>query len=244
MTSGLVDAVERLKNVEGIGICELAPGGSLHAHLHSFEESFYVVGGTGVLDTAEGALLVGAGDYGMLPVGAPAVDGDHVMAALLQQAGLTPDKVLAVLKDIRGNQRVTTQNLVIAGHDAERGLLLVKGAIPGSKGGYVLVRDAVKRARHADAQRAPAFGGDGVCVGGRRCRCNGRLFRWCFHGRLVGVTAGEGNGEGEGREGRHDRGRERHRDRPARAVEIGHVIDAGAGPQTVWYIDSGHGRST
>jgi len=29
--------------------------------------------------------------------------------------------------------------------------LLVKGAVPGSKGGYVLVRDAVKRARHADA---------------------------------------------------------------------------------------------
>jgi len=50
-----------------------------------------------------------------------------------------------------GVERVTTQNLVIAGHDTERGLLLVKGAIPGPKGGYVLVRDAVKRARHADA---------------------------------------------------------------------------------------------
>ena len=50
-----------------------------------------------------------------------------------------------------GVERITTQNLVIAGHDAERGLLLVKGAIPGSAGGYVLVRDAVKRARPADA---------------------------------------------------------------------------------------------
>src|SRR3954452_25292571 len=50
-----------------------------------------------------------------------------------------------------GDERITTQNLVVAGHDAEKGLLLIKGAVPGSKGTYVLVRDAVKRARHADA---------------------------------------------------------------------------------------------
>lgn len=50
-----------------------------------------------------------------------------------------------------GATRVTTQNLVVAGVDADKGLLMVKGAVPGSKGAYVLVRDAVKRARHADA---------------------------------------------------------------------------------------------
>ncbi|MFN7332787.1 MAG: 50S ribosomal protein L3 [bacterium] len=50
-----------------------------------------------------------------------------------------------------GVERVTTQNLEVAGVDAEKGLLLIKGAVPGSKGGYVLVREAVKRARHADA---------------------------------------------------------------------------------------------
>jgi large subunit ribosomal protein L3 len=50
-----------------------------------------------------------------------------------------------------GVERVTTQNLEIAGVDVEKGLLLVKGAVPGAAGGYVLVRDAVKRARHADA---------------------------------------------------------------------------------------------
>jgi large subunit ribosomal protein L3 len=50
-----------------------------------------------------------------------------------------------------GVERITTQNLEVAGYDLEKGLLLIKGAVPGSKGGYVLVRDAVKRARHADA---------------------------------------------------------------------------------------------
>ena len=50
-----------------------------------------------------------------------------------------------------GVERITTQNLEVAGYDLEKGLLLIKGAVPGSKGAYVLVRDAVKRARHADA---------------------------------------------------------------------------------------------
>jgi large subunit ribosomal protein L3 len=45
-----------------------------------------------------------------------------------------------------GNVRVTTQNLEIVSTDDDRGLILVKGAVPGAKGGYVLVRDAVKRA--------------------------------------------------------------------------------------------------
>jgi len=35
--------------------------------------------------------------------------------------------------------------------DTEKGLLMVRGAVPGAKGGFVLVRDAVKRARPADA---------------------------------------------------------------------------------------------
>lgn len=50
-----------------------------------------------------------------------------------------------------GVERVTTQNLEVAGVDAEKGLVLIKGAVPGARGGYVLIRDAVKRARHADA---------------------------------------------------------------------------------------------
>jgi large subunit ribosomal protein L3 len=43
-----------------------------------------------------------------------------------------------------GGQRVTTLNLEVVSADAERDLLLVKGAIPGPKGGLVVIRDAVK----------------------------------------------------------------------------------------------------
>ncbi len=45
-----------------------------------------------------------------------------------------------------GNKRITTQNLTVVETDADRGLILVKGAVPGAKGGWVFIRDAVKRA--------------------------------------------------------------------------------------------------
>ncbi len=44
-----------------------------------------------------------------------------------------------------GDERVTTQSLEVVSTDANRGLLLVKGSVPGAKGGFVLVSDAVKR---------------------------------------------------------------------------------------------------
>jgi len=43
-----------------------------------------------------------------------------------------------------GNTRVTTLNLEVVEGDAERGLLLVRGAVPGPTGGLVFVRNAVK----------------------------------------------------------------------------------------------------
>ncbi|MGE0152453.1 MAG: 50S ribosomal protein L3 [Reyranellaceae bacterium] len=44
-----------------------------------------------------------------------------------------------------GSERVTTLNLKVVATDADRNLIMVRGAIPGHDGGYVLVRDAVKR---------------------------------------------------------------------------------------------------
>ena len=56
-----------------------------------------------------------------------------------------------------GDERVTTQNLVVAKIDKARGLVMVRGAVPGSKGGWVVVRDAVKKAAHADVPKPGAF---------------------------------------------------------------------------------------
>lgn len=50
-----------------------------------------------------------------------------------------------------GSERVTTQNLEVAAIDVEKNLIMIKGAVPGAKNGFVLLRDAIKKARHADA---------------------------------------------------------------------------------------------
>ncbi|WP_180900971.1 50S ribosomal protein L3 [Martelella soudanensis] len=52
-----------------------------------------------------------------------------------------------------GQTRVTTQNLEIVRTDEERGLILVKGAVPGSKGAWITVRDAVKSGVPENAPR-------------------------------------------------------------------------------------------
>ncbi|MDQ2091952.1 50S ribosomal protein L3 [Marimonas arenosa] len=77
-----------------------------------------------------------------------------------------------------GAARVTTQNLEVVKTDATRGLVFIKGAVPGSKGGWVTVKDAVKKklpdgvpfpaalksaaaaAAEAPAEEAPAEGGE------------------------------------------------------------------------------------
>ena len=52
-----------------------------------------------------------------------------------------------------GDRNRTQQNLEIVGTDVERGLIFVKGSVPGSKGGWLFVKDAVKLKPHADAPR-------------------------------------------------------------------------------------------
>lgn len=77
-----------------------------------------------------------------------------------------------------GAAKVTTQNLEVVRTDGERGLVFIKGAVPGSKGGWVTVKDAVKtkmpegvpfpaalksaaaKVADAPAEEAPAEGGE------------------------------------------------------------------------------------
>ncbi|MBN9026159.1 MULTISPECIES: 50S ribosomal protein L3 [Kaistia] len=56
-----------------------------------------------------------------------------------------------------GDVRVTTQNLKVVRTDVERGLIMVEGAVPGAKGGWIEVRDAVKRALPKDVPVPGAF---------------------------------------------------------------------------------------
>ena len=74
-----------------------------------------------------------------------------------------------------GDERVTTQNLKIVKTDVDRGLIMVEGAVPGARGGWILVRDAVKRAL---PEGVPMPGGF------RKTRCSAR---GCCH-------AGAGSG--------------------------------------------------
>lgn len=56
-----------------------------------------------------------------------------------------------------GDHKVTVLNLEVMRTDVDRGLIMVKGAVPGSKGGWVVIRDAVKRPRPEKAPIPAAF---------------------------------------------------------------------------------------
>ena len=56
-----------------------------------------------------------------------------------------------------GVERVTTLNLKVVQTDVERGLILIEGAVPGAKGGWITVRDAVKKAPPKDLPKPGKF---------------------------------------------------------------------------------------
>jgi large subunit ribosomal protein L3 len=60
-----------------------------------------------------------------------------------------------------GAVRVTTQNLQVVRTDADRGLIMIKGAVPGSKGGWVTIKDAVKKPVPDTIRRRAASAAEG-----------------------------------------------------------------------------------
>jgi large subunit ribosomal protein L3 len=56
-----------------------------------------------------------------------------------------------------GDERITTLNLQVAGVDTDKGLILLRGAVPGSKGGWVFVRDAIKKIAPKEVPKPGAF---------------------------------------------------------------------------------------
>ena len=75
------------------------------------------------------------------------VDRKHRMPGSIGACS-TPGRVFKGMRMMgrMGNEKITTQNLTVQGVDAERNLLLIKGAIPGTDGGLVFIRTAAKKA--------------------------------------------------------------------------------------------------
>jgi len=75
------------------------------------------------------------------------VDRKHRMPGSIGACS-TPGRVFKGMRMMgrMGNEKVTTQNLTIAGVDAEHNLLIIKGAVPGTDGGLVFIRSAAKKA--------------------------------------------------------------------------------------------------
>ncbi len=87
--------------------------------------------------------------------GQRATHGAHLVHRMPGSVGqcATPARIFKGVKMAgrMGSDRVTTQNLVVVRSDAEKNVVLVKGSVPGPKGGTVIIRNAIKKAVSADA---------------------------------------------------------------------------------------------
>ena len=111
------------------------------------------------------ALQLGAGSRKVKNV-SKAERGRYAVAKVEPKAKLvefrvSDDAVIPVGAEITadhmGVDRITTLNLKVVQLDVDRGLILVEGAVPGSKGGWITVRDAVKKALPKDAPKPGKF---------------------------------------------------------------------------------------
>ena len=134
--------LRRLREFRSATVSEYSPGDVIKADI--FEDGDIV----DVVGISKGRGFAGAVKrHGF--AGGPKTHGqsDRHRATGSRGAGTTPGHTFPGAKapGHMGSQRVTVQNLTVALVDAERNLIAVKGAIPGSRGGLVLVHEAVKK---------------------------------------------------------------------------------------------------
>lgn len=143
----------------------VAPGHSL-IELRFDDVSGYEVGQELTVETFAAGDLVdatatskGKGFTGVMKrhnfKGQRATHGAHLVHRMPGSIGqcATPSRVFkgTRMAGRSGGERVTTQNLMVVQAESEKDLLLVRGAIPGPKGGQVVIRNAVKQHDKADA---------------------------------------------------------------------------------------------
>jgi large subunit ribosomal protein L3 len=138
--------VRRLREFRSATPVELALGDVVKADIFQDGEIVDVVG------ISKGRGFAGAVKrFGFR--GGPATHGqsDRHRAVGSRGAGTTPGHTFPGTRGPGhyGNERVTVQNLKIALVDADRNLIAVRGAIPGPRGGLVVVRESVKQAKKA-----------------------------------------------------------------------------------------------
>lgn len=133
--------VRRVREVRSAEFAQYSPGDVIKADIFQDGEIVDVIG-----------ISKGKGFAGSVKrhgfAGGPKTHGqsDRLRAPGSRGAGTSPGHTFPGTKGAgqMGNKRVTVQNLTIALVDAERNLIAVKGAVPGPRGGLVLVRTAVK----------------------------------------------------------------------------------------------------
>jgi quercetin dioxygenase-like cupin family protein len=124
----------------GVGVCQLAPGGAIQPHLHSFEESFYILEGSVIVQVGESAYRLGPGHFGLIETG---------MAHAWRNAGDQPARWL----EMQAPQPRPAD--APAGPDTG----FVAGDAPAQAEPPVLTDPAVKLMGHFDESQLPRPGG-------------------------------------------------------------------------------------
>ncbi|MFC7442662.1 50S ribosomal protein L3 [Laceyella putida] len=128
-----------IKEIRGVNLADYELGGVVKADIFSAGELVDVTG------TSKGKGFAGAIKRHNQARG-PMSHGSRYHRGPGSLGAIAPNRVFKgqTLPGRMGSDRVTTQNLQIVGVDAEKNLLLIKGAVPGPKNSYLVIKSAVK----------------------------------------------------------------------------------------------------